>query len=209
MTACGVEVKTPQTETKESPQQPTQTQDAAEKTDPNPLDGVCSYNDDESKGCLKATIASTNLSVDGVIYEMGIKEFARNFPTDLVENQVVELEEDQTIDFSRRVTEKNFHSNFSVIVEGSHTTYDSINLGQGNIQVNDMAPGRYTISLSKDFDLKVTNIDGQTVGFKCATVETNVQVEVRMGRETAYTEAISEFEVRVDRDRNCAGATSR
>lgn len=202
-TACSVQP--PEDKKKDAPDQTT-----AGTTTPhvaNPTKDICSYNKDPDKGCLKAAISGSELTIGEFSYEIGVKAFARTFNSDLAVSNEVEMVKGTTLEFSQRVTVQNFYSNFAISIEGSHTVYSAVSMGLGNLQVNEMSPGSYSILVSKDFDLKV--MSGSTVvGNKCAIVWARRSVEIAAGHETPLTEAISEFELQIF-DTSCSGSKVR
>lgn len=204
LVACGTEIKQPPQDDPNA-KKTTEPPKTEATNKPNPLEGVCSFS--KNKGCIKATISSTRLSIDSFFYEMGIKGFAKNFPSDLVDSDMVSIETDQKLMFNRTVTEQNFHSNFSIIIEGDNTTYDSINDNLGNLIVNNVTPGRYTILLSKDFDLKVLDSNSKIVHYRCVTIWSRQQVDILSDQPTALPEAISEFNLSAYKEEeSCSGA---
>jgi hypothetical protein len=169
----------------------------------NPTKDICSYNKDPDKGCLKATISGSELTIGDFSYSIGVKAFARQFNTDLQSSGQIELNKEDTLEFSQRVTVQNFYSNFIITIEGTHTTYAATQTGLGNLVINGMSPGLYSVLLSKDFELKILN-KGQVVGYRCVTVWSRLRAEIASGQETPFPEAISQFEMEIFNN-SCSG----
>lgn len=207
LSACGVEVKAPNEEGSDK-----DTSDESPTTDSSnngptnkelPL-GLCSFETSKSRGCLKASIASTQFVIGPFIYQTGIREFARNFPSDLEDSDYVELKDGESINFVTPITIYNFHSSFYGVVEGLGVTYEAFHTGSGNLRLDNIVPGYYGVSLNRDFDLKIVNQNGKTVGYKCASIFTRREASIEVGKETLLGQQINEFELTIY-DKSCSG----
>ena len=173
----------------------------------NPLKDVCSYNNDPDKGCLKAVIAGANLAVGDFFYEVGPKEFGRSFASDLVYQGYVDLEADETLEFSRRVNERTFYSNFHAAIEGSHSTFAARHTGLGNLQIDNASPGTYDVQLSREFSMRVLDAENKIVSHRCILIWTTETTNVEPGEESALGLSIAEFEMKIF-DTSCTGSAS-
>ena len=201
LVSCSVDIPDPNDQPEET--ETTETTDGAYEV--NPTKDICSYRKDKNKGCLKATISSTELSVGDTYYPLGVEQFVRTFDEDLGDTRAVNLNEKESLAFAKKQTLHKFYSNFNITVEGAHTTYPAYHVGLGNIQVNGMAVGYYNVLVSKEFDFYVLKNDKE-IGYKCAIVWARQTIEVVAGRETALPQPISEFEVEVYSE-SCSGKT--
>ena len=165
---------------------------------------VCSYNSDRNKGCMKAVIASSELYVGDYYYSFGPKEMARKFARELQDNPQMDLEMTETLELTRRVSHANFFGGWTIALEGAHSTYQVHHTGLGNLRVDDMSPGFYNVLLVKEFELRVLDEEQDIVGYRCAIIYARRPIDVIAGRETAFKESISEFEVEVFRE-SCSG----
>lgn len=206
--ACGVEVKSPTTEDPNATK--TKTDSSTQTTKPSsdgstslPL-GLCSFETQKSRGCLKASIASTQFVIGQFSYPSGIKEFGRKFADDIQDSQLVDLQDGQTLQFVIPITIYNFHSGFYGVVEGSGVTYEAFHTGSGNLRLDNIVPGYYGVSLYRDFDLKVVNEQNKIVGYKCASMYTRRDVNVEISKETLLGQQINEFELSIF-DKSCSG----
>lgn len=200
LASCSLEVTDPQkTDQMENPE--TEQEESAHE--PNPLKDICSYRKDKDKGCLKATISTTELSVGDIYYPLGVEQFVKSFDKDFAEAREANLGKKETLEFSRRQSLQKFYSNFNITVEGSHTTYPAYHVGLGNIQVNGMAVGYYNVLVSKEFDLQVLK-NGDLVGYRCVILWAREFVDIQAGKETALPTPISEFELEVYEE-TCSG----
>lgn len=204
--ACSVEVKEPKkdigTSTATSTETSTSTKTSSSKDNLSPTRGICSFDADPNKGCLKATIASTRLAIGDFFYEIGPKELTQSFTSDI--QSIAGLEPGQYLVAARTINQKNFFEQFTVGTEGSHTTYQAFHTGLGNLSVNKMFAGYYQVFISKDFDFLVYSKTKEHVGFRCVYIYTSIPVNIEMGIETALPEAIASFELKVY-NQSCTG----
>jgi len=208
LTACGVEVKDP------SPKQEPTTNDDKDDTSTNPKQpdssseelplGLCSFETKKSRGCLKASIASTQLVIGPFNYQAGIREFTREFLNDLVDSEYLALEDGETLGFVIPVTTFNFHNGFYGVVEGQGVTYEAFHTGSGNMRIDNVVPGYYGVTLIRDFDLKITNSNGKIVEYLCASMYTRRDVSVQEGKEAVLGQQINEFELNIY-EKSCSG----
>jgi len=170
-----------------------------------PNEGICSFSNDLNKGCLKAVIAGSNLSVGDFQFDLGVIAFVRSFDKQLTSSNYFGLPAGESVAFSNATTVNNFFYNFGVTVEGSNTTYSAISTGLGNLQVNNMTVGTYNVVVSKQFDLKVLNATNQTIGHKCVVIWSNQGVDIVAGTETPLAHPIGQFNLSTF-DESCSGS---
>ena len=170
-----------------------------------PNEGICSFSNDPNKGCLKAVIAGSNLSVGDFQFDLGVIAFVRSFDKQLTSSNYFGLPAGQSVAFSNATTVNNFFYNFGVTVEGSNTTYSAISTGLGNLQVNNMTVGTYNVVVSKQFDLKVLNATNQTIGHRCVVIWSNQGVDIVAGTETPLAHPIGQFNLSTF-DESCSGS---
>lgn len=200
--SCSVEVKEPGQENTSPDDEATP--EVVVPAERNPLQGMCSFNNNPNKGCLKATIANADLYVGDFYYNLGPAEFARVFAEDLQDSYHVSLEVNEHLELTRQVTHQNFYQSFRAGVEGAHTTYNAFHTGLGNIRIDNMSPGYYEVQLSKEFELRVVNDTYQVTGYICAVIWAQRPVDIQFGKESSLGESVSEFELRVF-DQSCSG----
>jgi hypothetical protein len=73
VSACSVNLPEEKPKPEDTP--PTQTTPTSHITNPNK--DICSYNKDPDKGCLKATISGSELTIGDFSYGIGVRGFAR------------------------------------------------------------------------------------------------------------------------------------
>ena len=204
LTACVVQPPDPN---KESDKTGTTSKVVPEtKPGSQPNEGICSFSKDPNKGCLKAVISGSNLSVGDFQFDLGVIAFVRSLDKQLTSSNYFNLRAGESVVFSNATTVNNFFYNFGVTVEGSNTTYSAISTGLGNLQVNNMTVGTYNIVVSKQFDLKVLNTSSQTIGHKCVIIWSTQGVDIVSGAETPLAHPIGQFNLSTF-DEGCSGSS--
>ena len=162
----------------------------------------------EGRGCLRATVSTAELYVGPFYYEIGVQQFAREFPEDMLSENMPEYPADYGIDFFRKITNKTFYNGFTFLVEGSHTAHTARHTDLGNIQIDDLHTGSYDVLISREFDLRVTDYNDRFVGYKCAVLWTREYIDVEEGRASTFNAPLSSFEVTIY-DESCSGSVFR
>lgn len=175
----------------------TSTQTSTLAIEPNPLKDVCSYGRDLNKGCIKFVIGTTNLTVGPFHYDLGVPQFVKEFMQDVSVEQGIDLNPGQKLQLTSSLSTYNFFDNFYVTVEGGFSTYPAVNTGYGNLVVNKMAPGSYNTTVSKDFELRITNSNGSLHKALCITIWATRNVLVEAGQESVSSTPINNFEYKV------------
>ena len=180
---------------------PTATMDP--KTSASGDHGICSFK--PGLGCLKANITNADMRVGDFSYAYGIIDFQKRFPSDLAAAFPDLFIDAAHLQFTRTVTTNNFYSGFDSTAEGSSTTYSPVQTGLGNLQINDMEPGTYTLLFSKSLDISAISSLGKILKHVCAIMVTRIDTLIAADETSAPTRPINEFELQIY-DGSCSGS---
>jgi len=154
---------------------------------------LCAFN--PGQGCLHANITAVNLGIGEFSYKYGVTDFSKKFPQDFGHRYVASFEEGDTVAFSDAVTVNNFYYGFGYTVEGAAVNYSPVTTGLGNLQINNMAAGHYSMIITKQFDLTLIRANETDGSRFCVIIAAMADVDIVVNAPSSLSSALNHFDL--------------